>query len=109
VKSVLDTETRQQVATLYTYEIPYRCLVPQAVDGLLVAGRAISSNHEADGYTRNQPACMVTGQAAGVAAALAAQAGIPPRALDIAALQAALRKLGTKLHPRELAAGEREP
>jgi hypothetical protein len=67
--SILDTETREQVATLYTYEIPYRCLLPQGVEGLLVASRAISSNHEADGDTRNQPACMVTGQAAGVAGA----------------------------------------
>jgi FAD dependent oxidoreductase len=100
--SILDSETREQVATLYTYEIPYRCLLPQGVEGLLVAGRAISSNHEADGYTRNQPACMVTGQAAGVAGTLAARAGILPREVDMAELQAALRGLGTKLRPSEL-------
>jgi hypothetical protein len=76
--------------------------LPQGVEGLLVAGRAISSNHEADGYTRNQPACMVTGQAAGVAGTLAARAGILPREVDMAELQAALRGLGTKLRPSEL-------
>ena len=84
------------------FRVEYRCLLPQGVEGLLVAGRAISSNHEADGYTRNQPACMVTGQAAGVAGTLAARAGILPREVDMAELQAALRGLGTKLRPSEL-------
>lgn len=101
--SVLDSEAREQVASLFTYEIPYRCLLPQGVEGLIVAGRAISSNHEADGYTRNQPACMVTGQAAGVAAALAARSGITPRQVSISDLQAALQRIGTKLRPAELA------
>ena len=105
--AVTDEETREQVATLYTYEIPYRCLVPQRVEGLLVAGRSISSNHEADGYTRNQPACMVTGQAAGVAAALAARQGILPREVSVPTLQAALRSLGAKLRPGELASDHR--
>lgn len=100
--SASDIETRDWVASLYTYQIPYRCLLPQRVEGLLVAGRAISANHDADGYTRNQPACMVTGQAAGVAAALAAREAIPPRRVDVSELQAALRALGAKLHPSDL-------
>jgi hypothetical protein len=104
-----DIETRQWVAALYTYEIPYRCLLPQSVEGLLVAGRSISANHEADGYTRNQPACMVTGQAAGVAAALAARGDTLPRSLRISDLHEALRRLGAKLRPAELADGPREP
>jgi hypothetical protein len=95
--STEDTETREMVARLFTYEIPYRCLLPRSVDGLLVAGRAISANHAADGYTRNQPACMITGQAAGVAAALAALKGIEPRDVSVEELQAALRQMGTKL------------
>ena len=97
-----DQENRELVAQLFTYEIPYRCLVPTAVDGLLMAGRAISTNHDADGYTRNQPACMVTGQAAGVAAALSARLGTPPRDLDVAAIQRALRALKAKLHTDEI-------
>lgn len=100
--SKLDDENRELVARLYTYEIPYRCLVPKAVDGLLMAGRAISANHEADGYTRNQPACMVTGQAAGVAAALSARFDKAPRALAVTEVQKALRNLGAKLHTNEI-------
>ena len=100
--SAHDEENRDLVASLFTYEVPYRCLVPQRVEGLLVAGRAISADHAADGYTRNQPACMVTGQAAGVAAALSAQGGVLPRQLDVALLQRTLRDLGAKLHVAEI-------
>ncbi len=100
--SAQDEENRELVASLFTYEIPYRCLVPQRVDGLVIAGRAISADHEADGYTRNQPACMVTGEGAGAAAALAAQLDVLPRDLDIDLLQQALRNLGAKLHISEL-------
>jgi 2-polyprenyl-6-methoxyphenol hydroxylase-like FAD-dependent oxidoreductase len=64
------------------FDIPYRCLVPQGVDNLLVGGRCISTTHEAQGPIRNIPPCMVTGQAAGVAAALAAREGTQPGDLD---------------------------
>jgi len=64
------------------FDIPYRCLVPREVDNLLVGGRCISTTHEAQGPIRNIPPCMVTGQAAGVAAALAVKKGIRPRMLD---------------------------
>lgn len=100
--SKLDEENRELVARLFTYEIPYRCLVPKIVDGLVMAGRAISANHEADGYTRNQPACMVTGQAAGVAAALAAKLGRTPRNLDVCEIQKFLRRIKAKLHADEI-------
>jgi hypothetical protein len=100
--SIEDIESRELVASLYTYEIPYRCLVPERIDGLVVGGRAISANHEADGYTRNQPACMVTGQAAGVAASLAVRSGKMPRDLDASDIQTALRQLGAKIHVNEL-------
>jgi len=101
--SASDVETRQMVATLFTYEIPYRCLLPQGIEGVIMAGRTISANHDADGYTRNQPACMVTGQAAGVAAALAAQAGCDARDLNVQEIQAGLRRFGTTLHVGEVA------
>jgi hypothetical protein len=61
------------------------------VEGLLVAGRCVSSDHNAQGSIRNQAGCMVTGHAAGVAAAPAAQEGTTPRDLDVEVLQAALR------------------
>lgn len=98
-----DSESRELVAPLFTYEIPLRCLLPQQVTGLVVAGRAISADHGADGYTRNQPACMITGQAAGVVAALSARSGTAPRDLAVSSIQQALRRLDTKLHISELA------
>ena len=57
-----------------TYEIPYRCLVPVNRDRLLVAGRCISTTHEALASTRLTPTVMTLGQAAGTAAALANKA-----------------------------------
>jgi hypothetical protein len=77
------------------YQIPYRILLPIGVDGLLVAGRCVSTDHVAHGSMRHQATgCMVTGHAAGTAAALAAQQGVPPRRLDVAQLQALLRRQG---------------
>ncbi|HZZ65753.1 MAG TPA: FAD-dependent oxidoreductase [Candidatus Baltobacteraceae bacterium] len=65
-----------------SYEIPYRCLVPKGVDRLLVAGRCISTTHEALASTRLTPTVMTLGQAAGTAAALAAQRDGDVRAVD---------------------------
>lgn len=64
------------------YEIPYRALLPREVDGLLVAGRSISCDRDAHASLRVQPTCFFTGEAAGVAAALAAQTGQSPAQLD---------------------------
>lgn len=69
------------------YDIPYGCLVPRGVDGLLVAGRCLSATHEALASCRVQVIAMATGVAAGTAAALAAQGKIEPRAVDVAAVQ----------------------
>jgi len=80
-----------------SYEIPYRCLVPQSVDGLLVAGRCISTSHEALASTRLTPTVMTLGQAAGTAAALCARTGIRPRDLDTDALRALLVEDGVDL------------
>ncbi|MDH3287990.1 MAG: FAD-dependent oxidoreductase [Betaproteobacteria bacterium] len=72
------------------FHIPYRSLVPRGVKNLLVAGRCISADYVAQGCTRSQAACMMTGQATGTAAALAITAGVEPRAVDIVALQRVL-------------------
>jgi hypothetical protein len=72
------------------YGIPYRCLVPRQVENLLVAGRNISATHGALASVRVMFTCMATGQAAGVAAALASQQGALPRHLDVKAVQAEL-------------------
>lgn len=79
------------------YGIPYRCLLPQDVDGLLVAGRCLSATHDAHASVRSIGQCMAMGQAAGVAAAMAAADGGAPRAVDVTALRAALRELGAVL------------
>ncbi len=76
------------------YTLPYRALVPQRVDGLLVAGRPISTTHEAHSATRIQPVASATGQAAGAAAALALQASIPARDIDTEHLRETLRGMG---------------
>ncbi len=69
------------------YDIPFGCLVPETVDGLLVAGRCISGSHEAMASYRVQGIAMATGIAAGAAAALAARAGMQPRAVDVKRVQ----------------------
>ncbi|OGG53583.1 MAG: hypothetical protein A3F84_02690 [Candidatus Handelsmanbacteria bacterium RIFCSPLOWO2_12_FULL_64_10] len=81
----------------YAYEgksVPYRSLIPQGVENLLVAGRCISTDHETQGPMRIIPPCMVTGHAAGEAAAQAVNDGATPRGLDVGRLQARLRGLG---------------
>lgn len=79
-------------ATFYT--IPYGCLVPETVDGLLLAGRCISGTHLAHANYRVMPICANMGQAAGIAAALCCVQGIQPRALDVSQLQAELLRQG---------------
>jgi len=69
------------------FHIPYRTLLPRGVDGLLMAGRCISADYNAQGCTRSQAACMMTGQAAGTAAAIAVKTGVEPRVLNIAEVQ----------------------
>ena len=66
------------------FALPYGCLVPAAVDGLLVCEKNIAVSHIANGATRLQPAVLSLGQAAGMAAALCVQAGCQPRDLPVA-------------------------
>jgi hypothetical protein len=76
------------------YDIPYRCLVPRGVDNLLVAGRCLSASFNAQASARIQPVCRAMGEAAGVAAALCAKAGVSPRDLPYADLRARLDHWG---------------
>ncbi|MEN8183480.1 MAG: FAD-dependent oxidoreductase [Myxococcota bacterium] len=82
-----------------TYSIPYGCLLPREITNLLVAGRCISVEHRVHHATKEIPACMATGEAAGTAAALALARGVAPRQLDIALLQQRLRAHGAILSP----------
>lgn len=83
--------------TANRYEIPYRVMLPKAVDGLLVAGRSVSTTHEALGAIRVMPSCFAMGEAAGVAAAMATAAGIAPRAIPVPELHKALVAAGAYL------------
>ncbi|MES2878537.1 MAG: FAD-dependent oxidoreductase [Pseudomonadota bacterium] len=74
--------------------IPYGCLVPETLDGLLAAGRHISCDRNSHGFMREIPQCWLTGQAAGVAAALAVSQGVQPRGVNIASLQKELMAQG---------------
>ncbi len=76
------------------YHIPYRCLTPRGLEGILVAGRCISATHEALGSIRVMAQCMALGEAAGTAAAVAVKRGIGPRQVDVAELQRLLREQG---------------
>ncbi|MGH7327202.1 MAG: FAD-dependent oxidoreductase, partial [Polyangiaceae bacterium] len=68
------------------YEIPYRCLVPLEIENLAVAGRCISTTHEAHATTRLTPTVMTLGQAAGTAAALSLANDTPFRRVDTSLL-----------------------
>ena len=81
-----------------SYDIPYRCLIPVGVECLIVAGRAISANHEAHGSFRTQGSVMGIGQAAGTAAALSVLRETPPRQLNVPQLQKRLESDGASLH-----------
>jgi hypothetical protein len=74
----------------FRYQIPYRIMVPKAVDNLLVAGRCVSVTHEALGSIRVMLTCMVMGEAAGAAAMLSLREEVPPRELPPDVLQARL-------------------
>ncbi len=84
------------------WEVPFGALVPEKVRGLLTAGRCISSVGDAWHVTRVIPPAALTGQASGVAACLAARAGVTPDRLDPAQVQEALRRRGMPLHVDEL-------
>jgi glycine/D-amino acid oxidase-like deaminating enzyme len=84
--------------------IPYGALVPEQLDGLLACGRHISCDRNSHGFMREIPQCWITGQAAGVAAALAVQQGVQPRHVDIATLQQALLDQGVYLRPAQATA-----
>jgi 2-polyprenyl-6-methoxyphenol hydroxylase-like FAD-dependent oxidoreductase len=81
----------------HAYDIPYRCLVAAGVDNVLVAGRCISTTHEANGSARITATCFATGEAAGLAAALVARTGSAARDLDYGHLRQYLRSRGALL------------
>jgi hypothetical protein len=75
------------------YTIPYGCLVPAKIDGLLLSGRNISGSHMAHSSFRAMPICIGTGEAAGMAAAIAVEKGVTPREVDAKTIR---ERLGIK-------------
>ena len=72
------------------FHVPYRALVPQAIDNLLVAGRCISGDRIAHSAFRNMSCCVVTGQGAGVAAAVSIKNETTTACVDVKKVQSAL-------------------
>ena len=77
--------------------IPYRCLIPQKIENLLMAGRFISCTHEAQSSIRVMGPASVMGQAIATAAALSIKEKVSPRKLKIRLLQSELEKAGVFL------------
>lgn len=82
--SETDLSARQLHRNVYQYEVPYRCFLPQQVDNLLVVGRAMSQDHQADTWTRGMFSMIVIGQAAGIMAAAAVRSGVRLADIDVA-------------------------
>ena len=76
--------------------------MPATIEQLLIAGRAISADHTAHARSRNMPACMATGQATGIAAAVAISDGVTVRKVSVAKVQAILRLLDMPLHAEDI-------
>jgi ribulose 1,5-bisphosphate synthetase/thiazole synthase len=81
-----------------SFDLPYRILVPQKVENMLIAGKHVSADRNC--YLRFLPETMVTGQAAGVAAALCVKRNVTPREMekDVSELQSILVKQGAILY-----------
>jgi hypothetical protein len=99
-----DPETGQasfyQIGGDGAFDIPYRAMVPKGLDNVLVAGRCISVTSYANGATRNMAPCLVMGEGAGVATAMAAEQGVGLPDLDVSRLQDVLEERGVFLGDR---------
>ena len=80
------------------FEVPYGCMVPLEVDNLLVAGRCVAGDMVSHAAMRNMMACTVTGQGAGVAAAVSIQQDKSTAQVDIQGVQAELQRQGVRMH-----------
>mgnify|MGYP002540385928 CR=1 FL=1 len=100
----MDTHNKNDPGgTYYTLEngpffgVPYRCLIPRGISNLLVAGRSISADAMAGSAIRMIPCCLVFGQSAGTAAAMAASGACDPSRVDAQALRSLLLQQGAYL------------
>ena len=79
------------------FQVPYGILVPQKVENLLVAGRCVAGDTISHAATREQMCCCVTGQGAGVAAAVSVKDGVTSSRVNIERVQTALKKQGVRI------------
>jgi hypothetical protein len=89
--------TTMRLGSGESYGIPYRTLTPKGLKNVLVAGRCVSTDRNMQASIRVMPGCYITGQAAGVAAAMVAQAGTDTRGIDTRELQTRLQDMGAYL------------
>ncbi|MBV1864373.1 MAG: FAD-dependent oxidoreductase [Rhodobacteraceae bacterium] len=80
------------------FQIPYRNLLPKGIENLLVSGRATGGDRDSHAATRNMACCAVTGQGAGIAAAISVKTGKPLAQVDVADIQKELDRQGARHH-----------
>ncbi len=80
------------------FQVPYRIIVPKDVENLLVAGRSVAGDKISHAATRQMVCCSVTGQGAGVAAAISIKDNVTCRQVDISKIQEALKKQGVRIN-----------
>ncbi len=78
-------------------QVPYTIILPQTIENLLVAGRSVSADKIAFAATRQMMCCTVTGQGAGVAAAVSVKDGVTCREVNMNSVQKSLRKQGVRI------------
>jgi len=86
-----------RLSKMKIHDVPYRAILPEKLDGLLMAGRCISATHVAASAGKSMGNCVATGHAAGLAAAMSVNKRCLPRELKVAQLQDALRADGVDL------------
>ena len=93
---------RKEISTLRmgngeSYGIPYRILTPKKLKNVLVAGRCVSTDRNLQASIRVMPGCYITGQAAGVAAAMVVKGKTDTRGVNVTSLQQRLKRMGAFL------------
>ena len=86
-----------RLSKMKIHDVPFRAILPEKLEGLLMAGRCISATHVAASAGKSMGNCVATGHAAGLAAALSAKKRCLPRELNVSQLQEALRADGVDL------------
>ncbi|MGB2864982.1 MAG: FAD-dependent oxidoreductase [Sedimentisphaerales bacterium] len=86
-----------RLSRMKIHDVPYRAILPEKLEGMLMAGRCISATHIAASAGKSMGNCVATGHAAGLAAAMSAKKRCLPRELKVGQLQDALRADGVDL------------